>query len=343
MSERLERVRKATMMDVASVAGVSHQTVSRYLRFNGGLKEATRERIDAAIRELNYRPNLVARSMRTRRTGRLAVLVPSQSSFSPARMLAGAGAAAHEAGYAMEVLSLDGGAEARTERMLELADSGQVEGILSLAPVIPASIRSLTDAAAIVISADYDDEMRGIGELADGSPVAEMMEHLAARGHRKFLHVAGALQFASARGRKQVYLETIERLGLESFGVHDGDWSAESGIKAVADLPADSGVTAVIAANDVVAAGVIRGALDRGWRVPEDLSVTGWDNNPLGALLSPTLSTVDVDHEKLGRDAMLRLIAALRGDTVQSPSTGPINRVLWRDSVADAPSKQQSQ
>lgn len=336
MGDQLARVRKATMRDVASVAGVSHQTVSRYLKFNGGLKEKTAERIDAAIRELNYRPNLVARSMRTRRTGRLAVLVPAQSSFSPARMLAGAGAVAHDAGYAMEVLSLDGGAEARTERMLELADSGQVEGILSLAPVNPASMRSLNDAAAIVISADYDDEMRGIGELADGSPVSEIIEHLAGLGHRRFLHVAGALQFASARGRKQVYLETIERLGLESYGVHDGDWSAESGIDAVSSLPADSGVTAVIAANDVVAGGVIRGALGRGWRVPDDLSVTGWDNNALGALLMPTLSTVDVDHEKLGRDAMLRLIAALHGEAAQSPSAGPINRIIWRESVGHA-------
>jgi LacI family transcriptional regulator len=297
MVDKLGGTKRATMMDVASVAGVSHQTVSRYLRFNGGLKEATKERIDAAIRELNYRPNLVARSMRTRRTGRLAVLVPAQSSFSPSRILAGASAVAHDAGFAMEVLSLDGGAEARTARMLELADSGQVEGILSLAPVLPASGQNLEEGAAIVVSADYDDEMRGIGELADGSPVAEMIEHLAGLGHRRFLHISGAPQFASARGRKQVYLDTIAGLGLESQGVFDGDWSADSGIQAAAALPADSGVTAVIAANDVVAAGFIKGARARGWRVPEDISVTGWDNNPLGALLTPTLTTVDVDHE----------------------------------------------
>src|SRR6187401_1159917 len=118
-------------MDVARLAGVSHQTVSRYLRFQGGLKPATVERVDAAIRELNYRPNLVARSMRTRRSGRVAILIPTVA-FNPARMLAGATAAAHAAGYAVDVLSLEGGAEARTERILELADSGQVEGILSL-------------------------------------------------------------------------------------------------------------------------------------------------------------------------------------------------------------------
>ena len=342
MADKQAGPKRATMIDVATVAGVSHQTVSRYLRFNGGLKEATKERIDAAIRELHYRPNLVARSMRTRQTGRIAVLVPAQSSFSPARILAGASAVAHDAGFVMEVLSLDGGSEARTQRMLELADSGQVEGILSLAPVLPTSGQSLGEAGAIVVSADYDDEMRGIGELADGSPVAEMIEHLARLGHRRFLHVAGAAQFASARGRRQVYVDTIRRLGLESFGIHDGDWSADSGIQAAAALPPDSGVTAVIAANDVVAAGFIKGAMERGWRVPDDISVTGWDNNPLGALLAPTLTTVDVDHEKLGRDAMLRLIAALRPEVAHTPTSGSINRIIWRDSVS-APKNTASQ
>src|SRR5687768_6621291 len=97
--------RRPTIMEVARLAGVSHQAVSRYFRFNGGLKPETRERIDRAVSELNYRPNLIARSMRTRRTGRLAVLLPTVA-FSPARMLAGASAAAHESGYVLEILSI---------------------------------------------------------------------------------------------------------------------------------------------------------------------------------------------------------------------------------------------
>lgn len=293
--------------------------------------------MEDAIAELGYRPNLVARSMRTKRSGRLAVLIPPQSSYSPSRMLAGAVETAHSAGYAVEVLSLEGGAQARTERMLELADSGQVEGILSLAPLVPSSGQAVVGRAAVVVSGDYDDEMRGIGELADGSPVAEMMEHLASMGHRRFLHVAGSQQFASARARKQVYLQTIESLGLHSVGVVDGDWSAESGITAIEELPADCGVTAVIGANDLVAAGVIRGALNRGWQVGKDLSVTGWDNNPLGGYLQPTLTTVDVNHAELGRRAMRRLIAAVGGTVPDAADAhSPLNTVLWRESTAAA-------
>jgi LacI family transcriptional regulator len=334
MTESTARARKPTIMEVAQLAGVSHQTVSRYFRFNGGLKPETRERIDRAVSTLNYRPNLVARSMRTRRTGRLAVVMPAMA-YNPARMLSGASAAAHESGFVLEVVSVDGGAEARTERMLELADSGQVEGILSLAPLLPDGEARLPKDAAIVVSADFDDEMRGIGDLANGAAVAELIERLAELGHERFFHVGGSMQFASARGRQQVYLETIERLGLHSVGVYDGDWSGESGVDAVLSLSDGDLPTAIIAANDLVATGVMNGLQRRGLRVPEDVSVTGWDNNPVCQFLTPSLTTVDVDLERLGSNAMLKLISVVRGEEL-TISEAPLNHVVWRDSVGPA-------
>src|SRR5690606_13365403 len=113
----------------------------------------------------------------------------------------------------------------------------------------------------IVVSGNYDDELRGLGELADGSEVREIVAHLASLGHRTFLHVAGDQRFASARNRKAVYLESIERLGLRSIGVVDGDWSAKSGYDAIMALPDDTEVTAVIAGSDHPAMGVVRAAL----------------------------------------------------------------------------------
>ncbi|MFW6690704.1 LacI family DNA-binding transcriptional regulator [Streptomyces sp. MAR4 CNX-425] len=329
--------RRPTIREVARLAGVSHQTVSRYLRSREGLKPATLAHIDAAVRELGYRPNLVARSMRTRRTGRLALVMPTMA-YNPARMLAGAAAAAHEAGFAVEVVSLEGGAAARAERTLELADSGQVEGILALAPIKPTLEDRLPERAAIVVSADFDDAMRGIGELTDASPVDEMIEHLAGLGHRRFFHVAGDLQFASARARKATYLEAVRRLGLESVGVFDGDWSGDSGVAAMRTLRTGHLPTAVIAANDVVAAGVIRGAQDRGLDVPRDLSVTGWDNHEICRYLPPSLTTVHVDLEGLGRNAMLRLVKAINGRELEPPRQ-PLNEVIWRESVTAPPSR----
>ncbi|WP_338899631.1 LacI family DNA-binding transcriptional regulator [Streptomyces sp. TG1A-60] len=320
---------------MARLAGVSPQTVSRYLRFNGGLKPATLERVEKAIRELDYRPNLVARSMRTRKTGRLAILMPAMA-FNPSRMLAGASATAQSAGYFVDAVSAGGGVGARSERLLELADSGQYEGILSLAPVLPTVQSRLHQRTTVVISADFDDEMRGIGELADGTPVVRMIERLAALGHSRFLHVAGDAQFASARARRQSYLDTVERLGLESVGIFDGDWSGDSGIEAIRSLPSRSRPTAVIAANDLVAAGVVRGARERGWEVPGDVSVTGWDNVGVGQFMTPSLTTVDVDLERLGSKAMAKLIAGLL-DTAPAAKEETLFRIIWRESTAEPP------
>lgn len=327
--------RPATMLDVARLAGVSHQTVSRYLRFDGGLKPATSERIAAAIKELDYRPNLVARSMRTRRTGRLAVILPGPNAFSPAPTVAGAVTAAHEAGYTVEALSVGGGAEARADRVRDLVASGAVEGVLSLAP-LPEDFD--VHPVPLVVSPDFDDDMRSIGHRASGAGVAELVEGLAALGHRRFLHVTGDLTFAAARGRRDVFLETVARLGLENAGVVEGDWGAESGAAAVRDL-APGAATAIIAANDIVAGGAIRAALDRGWDTPGTLSVTGWDDHDLGSLLSPRLTTVRMDHRRLGHEAMAMLVAAVRGDAPEAPPTepAPVHRVIWRDSTGPAP------
>ncbi|MFJ5779792.1 LacI family DNA-binding transcriptional regulator [Streptomyces sp. NPDC093094] len=327
--------RRPTITDVARLAGVSPQTVSRYLRFGGGLKPATLHRVEGAIRELDYRPNLVARSMRTRKTGRLAILMPAMA-FNPSRILAGASATAHAAGYFVDSVGAAGGIRARTERLLDLADSGQFEGVLSLAPVLPSTRNGLRQRANVVISADFDDGMRGIGELADATPVVHLIEHLAALGHSRFLHVAGDSRFASAQARRQSYLDTVERLGLESVGVFDGDWSGESGMEAIRSLPTRARPTAVIAANDLVAAGVVRGARERGWDVPGDISVTGWDNVGVGQFMTPSLTTVDVDLERLGGRAMAELIAGLR-NTPPETDKESLFRIVWRESTAEPP------
>lgn len=331
---RPQSAKRPTIMEVARLAGVSHQTVSRYLRAEGGLKPDTRASIDRAVQQLDYRPNLVARSMRTRRTGRLAVVMPRMT-YDPARMVAGASAAAADAGFSIEVVSVNG-TQARTQRVLELVDSGQVEGVLSLAPLEPRGVPSTRADAPIVVSDDFDDEMRGIGALADPSPVVELVTRLAKLGHRRFFHISGAAHFASARARKDAFVRTVERLGLEVVGVVDGDWSGESGIRAVHSWDDRNRPTAVIAANDVVASGVIRGAWERGWRVPDQLSVTGWDNHVLGQFGVPSLTTVDVDLEGLGRNAMRRLISAVR-PVEAMPETPLINRIIWRESTAGPP------
>lgn len=329
------RPKRPTIYEVADRAGVSHQTVSRYLRKNGGLKPGTVDRVRAAIDELQYRPNQLARSMRTRRTGRIAILLPTATKLLPLRLLGALSGAAHEAGYAVDLVGLEGAAEDRAARALELGDSGEFEGILALASLGAASV---TWSAPVVVFSDYDDELHGQGALADGAACGEVVRYLRGLGHRDFLHLAGPETFASARNRRQTFVDTVAGLGLHGI-VIDCGWSGQSAYEAVLGLPADTAVTAVVAANDLLAMGAVRASLTRGWTVPGDLSVFGWDDEELGRFASPSLSTVAIDRERQGREAMRRLIAVMRGDEPPPVDQRSLHTVVPRESTGPAPSR----
>lgn len=328
--------RAATIRDVAQLAGLSHQTVSRYLRHGGdGVREAYRERIRTAIEDLGYRPNLAARAMRTRRTGRLAVLLPDGAAHSSVEVLQGASGTAREAGYGVDVLALSGEPAERRQRALELIDSGLFEGVLTLTP-LALGPEGHTTGPTIVEFPLYDDEMHGIGALAEAAPIAELVERLADQGHRSFLHLAGSYGHESARRRRDAFLGAVSKLGLENFRVVECEWLPELAMQAVLDLPDDAEVTAVVAANDVLALGAIRGAHQRGWEVPGRLSVTGFDTSVHAAWMSPSLTSVQIDHPEIGRRAILSLLQELgpdRAGTRQGPAMG----IVWRESTGPRP------
>lgn len=325
--------RRPTIREVARLAGVSHQTVSRYLRLDSSISESRRERIGQAIAQLDYRPSMVARAMRVRRTGRLALICPTGSATSAGDLLRGAMSAAQPAGYNVEMITLAGRAADRTQQVLELTDSRLFEGIASLTPLeLP---QSRIGSTPIVVLPEYDDQMRSIGQVADAEETFAIIRRLVELGHRRFLHLAGDNDFASARNRRRAYLAAIAEHGVESFAVVDCGWRAEPAQRAIHALPADSGVTAVIAANDLLATGAIRAATERGWEVPGDLSVTGWDSNALGAAMLPSLTSVEVDYHGLGRSALRSLITRLRGEGPQ-PDEPSLTKVVWRESTGPA-------
>lgn len=330
-----------TSRDVARLAGVSQATVSYVLTGKGSISPATRERVLQAAESIGYRPNLAARSMRTRRSGRLAVITGVVAVGNQMRMLTGASRAATEAGYAIETSSVDGSVADRTERVLELAAGGQYEGILTFVPVLPEALSDGGDSPPVLAATAFDEQMRSSGELAEADLMEVLVQALVAAGHRRFLHVAGSQEFASARARRDTYVACLERLGaesrepLESLGVVGNEWSAESARQAVLALPDDAPPVAVLAANDMLAIGVLRATAERGWTVPGDVVVTGWDNAAFGAYTMPSLTTVDVDFQAAGRHAMRLLIAALRGE--EPPARGSaLQRIVWRESTGAA-------
>ncbi len=328
--------KRATIYEVAALAGVSHQTVSRYLRNNGGLKPATVTKVQTAIEELNYRPNLIARSMRTRRTGRIAILLPAATTSLPLRLMSAAAGAAHAAGYAIDILGLEGPGSDRILRAQELAESGEFEGILALASLGDGLSPGST--TSIVVVSDYDDELRGLGALADGAACEAVVQMLVELGHTHFLHLAGAQDYASARNRRKTFVDSTAKLEV-SGTVMNGDWSGQSGYDRVMALPVDTPITAVVAANDLVATGAIRAALSRGWKVPDDLSVFGWDDYEVCRFSTPSLSTVAIDRERQGHEAMGRLIALIRGTEPPLPDATSLHTVIPRESIGPAPTE----
>jgi DNA-binding LacI/PurR family transcriptional regulator len=163
-----------------------------------------------------------------------------------------------------------------------------------------------------------------------------LVEHLFRLGHRNFLHIAGPLEWMSARNRVVAYNRALKARGLISCGVLDGDWSAASGYTAGHRIPLDGSVTAVVASNDQMALGVIRAVTERGIRVPDDMSVVGFDDIPEAAYFRPSLTTVSVDIDRGGRAAIARLIAQIEGRAAPDlKDAGPHLRV--RESSGPAP------
>ncbi|MGW7352907.1 LacI family DNA-binding transcriptional regulator [Streptomyces sp. NPDC054784] len=334
------REKPPTIWEVARLAGVSHQTVSRFLRKDAAMRPETARKVAAAVDALGYRPNQAARTMRTRRANRLTALLPGSTDRLSPELLRGAAAEAHEAGYTLDVVSLEGDAAARAARLEALLQPESTDGILAFA--------SLGESAGGVTLADvevpfvtdgvYDDNMRSLGAFADASPAAVLVRHLADLGHRRFAHVAGPPEWASARGRRAVYEATVAELGLESCAVVEGDWSTRSGWEAATRVVGGSGATAVVAASDQIAFGVLTGFQSLGLRTPDDVSVCGWDDWEVGRYFRPTLTTVAVDRELQGRHTVRRLLAVLRGEPPVGPvAAADLNRVILRESTGPAP------
>ena len=218
-----EHPRRPTIYDIAETAGVSHMTVSRYLRFDGErTRKETRAEIKAAIEELDYRPNLAARAMRTNRTGRLAILFPFGTAISSVHMLAGATEAARDAGYQVDAITLAGSAEERSARMLELAEAGLFEGLLALTNLASDRQEQIASRVPVVVGAEYDDEMRGIGDLADASPFAEIIETSRSRATAPSCTSPATGHTPPSAAASRPTSTPSDRLGLESAGIVGG-------------------------------------------------------------------------------------------------------------------------
>ncbi|GGB22579.1 LacI family transcriptional regulator [Flexivirga endophytica] len=321
-----------SIRDVAKLARVSHQTVSRVLNDHPYIRPATRERVLAAMAELNYRPNRAARTLATSRSHTIGVLLTASAShYGPASTIAAVEEAARDRGYSV-VLASPGRVEVAefSDALDHLIREG-VDGIIAVAPQIraAAAVAKLHNPVPVVmIQCDSGDPRLSVDNRVGGKLAAE---HLWRLGHRRLAHVSGPGDWSEATARRHGFEEALADVGSGPVAIAEGDWSAESGYRAFEHLR-DSGCTAVFCANDQMALGLIHAAHDDGRRVPRDLSIIGFDDTPEAAHYLPPLTTIRQDFHMVGRRAVDSLLSALDGTPKHGRSIHP--KLVVRDSTS---------
>ncbi|BDZ65339.1 LacI family DNA-binding transcriptional regulator [Agromyces mangrovi Wang et al. 2018] len=329
----------ATIYDVARVAGVSHQTVSRYLKGYEGIRPATRERVEHALKALDYRVNLAARSLATRRSNRVAALVHDIVQVGPSKTAQGASSGAHEAGYVLDFIALDFRDRTAIDEALELINRQDLAGVVALSSTDDmAAAFAATDfrMPAYIVPEDEDDD-----DLASDDPLTVhghgmkvSVDHLVELGHRRFFYIAGPTGWSSARNRTAAYHFALEHHGITSLGQTEGDWSPASGYDAAQRVAVHTDATALVVANDQMALGAMLALEEAGKRVPDDVSVVGFDDIPEARFFRPPLTTVRQDFDLQGRIAFGRLLQLIDGPGAYTAPPNVPDLVVRRSTAA---------
>ncbi|ARI55403.1 LacI family transcriptional regulator [Streptomyces sp. S8] len=327
---------RPTSRDVARAAGVSQATVSLVLggKWPGRVSEATARRVRESAAELGYRPNLAARSLRLGRTRTALLVVPALTNEFFARVYTGAAAVAAEHDFGVVLYpSPDGTGPARDPFASARA---------SLDGVIASSMAS--DALSALHGADLplvmlDSDPAGTDaaahvnlDIADG--MRQVTDHLLGLGHRRFVHLASAVDTWTFAVRAEALREAVDavpdaevRTVRAPLDVRAGREAAEQALTVAGERP-----TAIVCDDDILAAGACKAARRLGLRVPDDLSVTGFDDLALATAVEPELTTVQLPAEQVGERGMAALLAVLEGRGTEAGSL-PV-RLVVRGSTA---------
>lgn len=322
-----EPSKRATLWDVAALAGVSHQTVSRVVNEHPSVAPGTRARVLRAIDELAYLPNVAARNLVTRRSQTVGIASYGNAFFGPAQMLAHIETSFRERGYALTLSTLPSLTPDGLAAAIHDLRARAVDGIVMITPMVHTDLATVREACHGVPFVMIDinlgveapsvviDQRRG-GELA--------AEHLIRLGHQRIAVVRGPSDWTGSVLRHAGFSEALLRHGVTPVLSAAGDWSPASGyVITQALLHERIPFSALVVANDEMALGAMRALHEYGLRIPEDISVIGFDNTPGSAFFEPPLTTVHQDFVALGTTAAEYLI-----ERIHNPAQALTQRVL---------------
>jgi DNA-binding LacI/PurR family transcriptional regulator len=333
------RTRAPVMSDVGRLAGVSHQTVSRVINGSPHVRPETRDRVMAAMQELGYRPNPVARALVTGRSKTLGVVSFDTTLYGPASTLFGIERAAHEAGYFIIVASLEALNRSSVSDAVERLRRQGVEGILVIAPHAEAGEALLHTPSDVPLVAAEAGPEHGAPVVAvdQVAGAVNATRHLLDLGHRTVWHITGPPDFIESQQRREGWQTTLKAAGAEVPEPLIGDWSPRAGYELGQQLARDPDVTAVFVANDQMALGVLRALHEAGRDIPGEVSVIGFDDIPEAAYFQPPLTTVRQDFIEMGRRSLRMLLRTI--ETGRRASTEPLvpPELVVRGSTGPAP------
>ncbi|KAB7789902.1 LacI family DNA-binding transcriptional regulator [Bifidobacterium leontopitheci] len=301
----MDHSQPASMQDVARAAGVSPQTVSRVANGSNAVRPETRQRVEAAMEKLGYRPNYAARALKHGRFKDIGVVLFSMLSYGNARILGGIAQAANDSGYAITMQFIgrnhERTLEAAVERMKQLPVDGVIVVMEEHVPDFD-TFQPPKELPVVIISEDPANHCPTIDSDQYGCSTA-IVDYLLSKGHKTVYHIAGPSSSRAAESRARGWHDTLDQLGLRIPPTYMGDWDADSGYQAGLVLAHDPDCTAIYAANDQMAYGAMLGLQAGGRRVPEDVSVIGVDDSLVGTVPRLALTTMRMRFNDVGSEA----------------------------------------
>lgn len=309
-----------TLRDVARLAGVSHQTVSRVINGSEDVLPETRANVEAAIKQLGYRPNAIARSMARGQTHTLACISPNLTDYTFASVIEGAETEARQHDYFL-LSSSATDPDAFHALVDELVGHRRVDGLIVINPYSDDRFQHIPEKFPVVFVGAQSHEQKISSVCLDDEKVAyEATRHLISLGHTDIALVTGPMEEDCSLDRTEGYRRALQEAGIpfDNSKIIEGDWSATSGQDALLSFVEQGRVpTAVFAQNDRMAMGVLRAARDVNIKVPTQLAVIGVDDMPLSSYFDPPLTTMRQDMPRIGQEATRMLL-----DIIQKKNTG---------------------
>lgn len=318
--------KRASMADVARIAGVSAQTVSRVVNASPRVDPATRARVEEAMARSGYRIHRAARALRTGRSGTIGVVVSTLATVGNSLMLEAVTDAAAAREHDVAVVTLGSGDAADAlQRLNEQGVDGVV--VINEASALVRSADLPANLRLVVVDSPPDDRFAGV-ETDHAGGAAAATAHLIDLGHRSIAHIAGPASSYAAAERERGWRETLAAAGLPAGALVRGSWTSASGHEAAQTLIADGALaTALFVANDQMALGALRALAEHGARVPGDVSVVGFDDVDDAANYRPPLTTVRQHFDRLGAQAVLALLDGA-DDDLEPPRAAAIRTVM---------------